>query len=172
MLLALLGACSSHGGDSASDAARAECETAAPTAVIGTGEYAWEPLEPGTEITMVHGPQGGWHILGSVRIDGMYENVEIRYTITDVPSGQVVSDNDYFVQQVPLDGCEGEVIGRYGYLNDYDDLGEADTPWELLACHEVTLAMSIVDRTWKKTTDASIHAIAVPDPADSTAPCP
>ena len=71
---------------------------------------------------MVHGPQGGWHILGSVRIDAMYENVEIRYTITDVPSGHVVSDNDYFVQQVPLDGCEGEVIGRYGYLNDYDEL--------------------------------------------------
>ena len=89
MLVALLGACSSHGGDSASDAARAECETAAPTAVVGTGEYAWEPLEPGNEITMVHGPQGGWHILGSVRIDAMYENVEIRYTM---PLGEIVFD--------------------------------------------------------------------------------
>ena len=172
MLLALLGACTSHGADSASDAARVECETAQPTAVIGTGEYAWEPLEPGDEITMVHGPQGGWHILGSARIGAMYDNVEIHYTITDVPSGHVVSDNNYFVQQVSLDDCEGEVIGRYGYLNDYAALGEADTPWELLACHEVMLAMSITDRTWKKTVDASLELIAVPDPADSTAPCP
>jgi hypothetical protein len=173
MLLALLCACSSsQGSDSAGDAARVDCEAADPTAVIGTGEYAWEPLEPGDEITMVHGPQGGWHILGSVRIDAMYQNVEIHYTITDVASGHVVSDNDYFVQQVPVAGCEGEVIGRYGYLDDYAVLGEADTPWELLACHEVTLAMSITDRMWKKTVDASIHVIAVPDPADSTAPCP
>jgi hypothetical protein len=175
MLLALLGACSSTDRqDSASDAASVDCESAAPTAVIGTGEYAWEALAPGDEITMVHGPQGGWHILGSVRLDAMYENVEIRYTITDVPSGHVVSDNDYFVQQVPLDGCQGEVIGRYGYLSDYDELvsGESDTPWELLACHEVTLAMSIVDRTWKKSVETSLTAIAVPDPADSTEPCP
>ncbi len=173
MLLALLGACSSTDGESSHDVASADCEAAEPSAVIGTGEYAWEPLSPGDEVTMVHGPQGGWHILGSVRIDGMYENVEIHYTITDVPSGHVVSDNEYFVQQVPLGGCEGEVIGRYGYLNHYDELvnGKADTPWELLACHEVTLAMSIHDGTWKKSVEASIDVVAVPDPADSTAPC-
>jgi hypothetical protein len=174
MLLALLGACSPDGQDTAGDDRPVDCETADPTAVIGTGEYEWESLSPGDEITMVHGPQGGWHILGSVRIDAMYENVEIHYTITDVPSGHVVSDNNYFVQQVPLDGCEGEVIGRYGYLNDYDELvsGKADTPWEILACHEVTLAMSIADRTWKKLVEASIDVIAVPDPVDSTVPCP
>ena len=71
-------------------------------------------------------------------------------------------------------GLLNEVIGRYGYLNDYEALveGEADTPWEILACHPVTLSMSIVDRTWKKSTDATLEVIAVPDPADSTAPCP
>lgn len=175
MLLALLCACSSADGqDSASDGGGADCETDDATAVIGTGEYAWESLAAGDEITMVHGPQGGWHILGSVRIAAMYQNVEIHYTITDGPSGVVVSDNNYFVQQVPVDGCVGEVIGRYGYLNDYDELveGEADTPWEILACHEVTMAMSIVDRTWKKAVDATLDVIAVPDPADSQAPCP
>ena len=175
MLLALLGACSSSDPqDTASDGIPVECEAADPTALIGTGEYAWEPLSAGEEITMVHGPQGGWHILGSVRIAAMYQNVEIHYTITDGASGHVVSDNDYFVQQVPVDGCEGEVIGRYGYLNDYEILvdGEADTPWEILACHEVTMAMSIRDRTWKKSVEATLDVIAVPDPADSTAPCP
>ena len=171
MLLALLCACSDE-KDTASGSG--ECEAAVATAVVGTGEYAWESLSAGDEVTMVHGPQGGWHILGSVRIDAMYENVEIHYTITDGPSGVVVSDNNYFVQQVPVDGCEGEVIGRYGYLNDYDELveGDADTPWEILACHEVTMTMSVVDHTWKKSTEASLEVIAVPDPADSTEPCP
>ena len=172
MLLALLCACSSDRDDTAS--ASADCEAADATAVIGTGEYAWESLSAGDEITMVHGPQGGWHILGSVRMAAMYQNVEIHYTITDGPSGHVVSDNDYFVQQVPVDDCEGEVIGRYGYLNEYEKLveGDADTPWEILACHEVTMTMSVVDPTWKKATEASLNVIAVPDPADSTAACP
>jgi hypothetical protein len=172
MLVVLLGACSRADGDLSDDLAA--CEGTEPSAVIGTGEYAWQDLSPGDEVTMVHGPQGGWHILGSVRIDDMSPNVEIHYTITDVPSGLVVSDNEYFVQQVPLSGCKGEVVGRYGYLNLYDDLvsGEADTPWELLACHELTLTMAIDDPNWDKSVEASLDAIAVPDPSDSIAPCP
>ena len=50
--------------------------------MIGTGEYAWESISTGDEITMVHGPQGGWHILGSVRIA---RNVRRLRMVTRLP---------------------------------------------------------------------------------------
>jgi hypothetical protein len=173
MLLALACAGSETGTDASGDLPES-CEEAEATALIGTGEYEWEDLLAGDPVTMIHGPQGGWHILGSVRLANLFENVEIHYTITDLASGLVVSDNDYFVQQVSLGACSGEVIGRYGYLNHYEALveGEADTPWELLACHDVEIAMSATDTTWGKAAQATLVVVATPDQADSTDPCP
>ena len=46
MLLALLGACSSTDRESSHDVASTDCESGEPSAVIGTGEYAWEALAP------------------------------------------------------------------------------------------------------------------------------
>ena len=38
---------------------------------MGTGEWDWEPLEDGQEIDVIQGPQGGFHLLGSVRVAGI-----------------------------------------------------------------------------------------------------
>src|SRR6185436_3266908 len=74
MLLALLACAGTE--DAAGDGAPLDCEAGEASADIGTGEYEWVDLSEGDDVTMVHGPQGGWHILGSVRIDDMYDNVE------------------------------------------------------------------------------------------------
>jgi hypothetical protein len=42
-----------------------------PAIDLGTGEFAFEPLVEGGEILVVHGPQGGYHLLGSVRTVGL-----------------------------------------------------------------------------------------------------
>jgi len=39
--------------------------------VLGTGEWEWESLENGDEIPVIMGPQGGYHLLGSVRVSGI-----------------------------------------------------------------------------------------------------
>ena len=42
-----------------------------PEVLLGTGEYEFETLEDGDEIDIVYGPQGGYHLLGSIRIKGL-----------------------------------------------------------------------------------------------------
>ena len=43
--------------------------TPEPEIVLGTGEVEWEEL--GDDISVIMGPQGGYHILGSVRARGI-----------------------------------------------------------------------------------------------------
>jgi hypothetical protein len=40
-------------------------------AVLGTGEWEWEDLADGDEIPVIMGPQGGYHLLASVRVSGI-----------------------------------------------------------------------------------------------------
>jgi len=45
--------------------------TVTPQAQIGTGEWEWSELSDGGEIEVIQGPQGGFHLLGSVRVAGL-----------------------------------------------------------------------------------------------------
>ena len=49
-----------------------------PAVLLGTGEWEWQDLYE--EINVILGPQGGYHILGSVRVRGLVpgdpENLE------------------------------------------------------------------------------------------------
>jgi len=42
-----------------------------PSAELGTGDTAFEPLDDGESIYVIQGPQGGFHVLGSVRVTGV-----------------------------------------------------------------------------------------------------
>lgn len=160
-------------GDDTGSTGLPDCEALPASIEIGTGEFAFIEVEPHDEITMVHGPQGGWHMLGSVRTENMAPNLRIHFSITDLASGELISDNEYFVQQVATGVCTGEVVGRYGYLNLYDDLkkGEDDTPWELFSCHEVRYDMEVTDPTWGKKVAESLTVVAVPDKKDAPNDC-
>ena len=60
LLLSLLLACTSEVSEPAPLDAR-----------LGAGEWEWEALEDGGDIAVIQGPQGGFHILGSVRVSGV-----------------------------------------------------------------------------------------------------
>ena len=48
------------------------CDPNLPPAVeVGTGEIAFEPTEDGDTLEIVQGPQGGFHLLTSVRVHGI-----------------------------------------------------------------------------------------------------
>jgi len=52
----------------------AGCEAAAayaPTCDIGSGSAAYEQLAEGGPIEVVRGPQGGYHVFGSLRVGGL-----------------------------------------------------------------------------------------------------
>ena len=71
------------------------CFGDAPALTIGSGEYEWVDLTDQGPVTMVHGPQGGWHMLGSARIDNTEPIVRIRFSISVKDSGAVIADNTY-----------------------------------------------------------------------------
>jgi hypothetical protein len=58
---------------------------------VGTGESDFEPLNDGDAVPKQHGPQGGYHVWISLRIDGATpEEVELQLEVTDA-RGALVS---------------------------------------------------------------------------------
>ena len=62
LLLVLATAC---GGDEEED------PVLPPSAELGTGENDFEAMDNGDEVIVIQGPQGGFHLLGSVRVTGV-----------------------------------------------------------------------------------------------------
>lgn len=42
-----------------------------PSLSVGTGESTFVPLVEGDALELVHGPQGGWHVIVSARMSGL-----------------------------------------------------------------------------------------------------
>lgn len=150
------------------------CFADAPSIEVGTGADAFEPLDPGAPVVMVHGPQGGWHLLGSVRTHNMEDVVRIQFVVTVASSGEEVANNSLYVQTLPDpdDPCVGVYPGMYAYLVvDHLADGEADTPPELLAYETLVFTAVVSDASGAepdpaRTVSASVEITATPDPVD------
>jgi len=143
-----------------------ECQCELPTAQVGEGDYEFVSVPDGSEVTMIHGPQGGWHILGAIRVENILPIISIHYTITDDLSGVVVSDNKYRVMTVRDTDCGAFYPGMYGYL-DVGELAEdeCDTPPELLCGNTLTMQMDVIDGEDRIASD-TLSVVAIHDPAD------
>lgn len=136
------------------------------TLEVGTGSEGFEELPDGSELTMVHGPQGGWHMYGAIRACSTRDVVTINFRITDLVSGVEVSNNDYRVALVPESDCCGVYYNMYGYL-DVSELadGDRDTPPELLCGHDLRITMEATDSDGRDLVDERTVR-AVPDEQD------
>ena len=104
-----------------------------PAAQLGSGELEWEAVDD-DELEIIQGPQGGFHLLGSVRVAGIeagdaedLENPNNPTTRFDVEhDGASILLTGEFTQgleRTPL-GTETwthEVIGRFAILDIEDD---------------------------------------------------
>ncbi|MBO85460.1 MAG: hypothetical protein CL927_08885 [Deltaproteobacteria bacterium] len=154
-------------GNGTSSGPGAGCFSVDPAVEVGTGEREFVTLEDGQGVTMVHGPQGGWHMLGSMQAAHMTEIVAAHFVITHLPTGVVVADNTYRVATVyDEDNCMGYYPGMYGYLY-VEDLasGDLDTPPELMAYDEVQFCMTVTDQEEREEHDCRT-VVALPDPID------
>jgi hypothetical protein len=150
-----------HTGDSAE-----VTDPCAPAVEIGTGEDIFVDLADGAPLMMVHGPQGGWHMLASVRVTGTLPEVHIQYEIEHEPSGVTVSNNSYNLALLMEEGCSGTYVGMYGYLGvGVLEEGEFNTPPELLDGDTLILRMDVQDIDFVKAL-GELRVIAVRDPAD------
>jgi hypothetical protein len=171
MLLLLLACTGTNGSDSVGGCATSgdlspTCPCDDPSVEIGTGTKAFQAVSEGGEATMVHGPQGGWHVLAAAQFENLAPIVSIHYTITVVSSGTVVSDNSYRVQMVADGDCTGYFPNMYGYL-DVTELadGDLDTPPETLAGQDLLLSMEVEDTDDRTATD-TLTVVAALDPVD------
>ena len=133
---------------------------------VGTGSMSYTPLNDGDPVTLVHGPQGGWHILGAAYMTNFDPVVNIHYTVVVEATGAVVADNNYRVQMKADGDCAGFYPGMYGYLDVREIVdGEADTPPELLGGEQLRLTMDVTDLVGRAGTD-SLLVVGELDPHD------
>ena len=171
LVVALAVACTGRSEPSERPGETGEVDTAgpcqsAPAAVeIGTGDSEFVALSEDDPVVMVHGPQGGWHMLGSVRALYTTPVVNIRFLI-ETESGDVIADNNLNVLLIEEDDCQGLYPGMYAYL-DVGALAEddRDTPPELLSYARVRMTGTVTDQEGRVATDAR-WVTAVPDPQD------
>ena len=90
------------------------CYAETPFVDLGQGERAFEDFVEPYESVMIHGPQGGWHVLASIRTHGMMDIVEVHYTIEHLETGTLVSDNIYRLAVISEGECTGYYPGLYG----------------------------------------------------------
>ena len=109
------------------------CFQGEPVLYIGEGASSFVEFGDSPTSMMIHGPQGGWHILASIRVENMSDILQVEYSIEHLDSGVIVSDNSYRLAIVPDGECSGYYPGLYGYLRVVDLYdGDLDTPPELL----------------------------------------
>lgn len=154
------------------------CYAETPSIDLGQGEREFEDFVEPYESVMIHGPQGGWHILASLRTQGMMDIVEVHYTIEHLDTGVFVSDNIYRLGVISEGECTGYYPGLYGYLSVSDLYdGDLDTPPELLGGDTLRIRLRVTDCTTSmedqglciqadRWAEASIDVVALLDSID------
>jgi len=165
--------------DTASGTSPEGCFESPSSVIVGTGEETWAYLPEGAPLTMVHGPQGGWHILGSAWVSYTEEVVDLHFVVSVVDeldedgAEVVVGENRYTVRLLPAVDCIGYYPGMFVYLNIEALIdGELNTPPELLGGRSLRLWMAMEDSEGRQAVDERIVTAAldpqdVPEPEDT-----
>lgn len=138
---------------------------------LGTGEIAWQDVDEGGAVYAVYGPQGGYHLLGSVRTRGLNAG-----NATDLSSVQnpttafsVIWDGIEMVTSSPivqgLDPVEDtgvawthEMIGRFAVLDITTD--------QKIDSQEVTFSVTVTDADGQSYSDTR-NVIVEPHPSNT-----
>lgn len=137
------------------------CEDAVVRA--GTGELAFTPLVPGQDLTLIHGPQNGWHLSGAVEVSYTRDVVALQLEV--LYGGQrVTPELASRVLLVEAGPCVGTLPNLFLYL-DTTALSASATPPEVLACQTLEVRMCAEDSGGRGACD-TVAVRAVPDPLD------
>jgi len=140
---------------------------------VGTGLDMFEPLNPSDEITVVHGPQGGWHIDIGGEVTGTTDLVEVSSTITVVSTGDVIA-GDQQPTRIALFGwdessCTGTFFGITTYV---DDIPSTDQEFVCgLEAETLEIELTVTDLSApSKTITETLEVTMALDPVDEK-PC-
>jgi hypothetical protein len=126
-----------------------------PAILLGTGESEFVALDDGDDIEIVFGPQGGYHVLGSIRVQGVEAGEADQLGAATNPSvsfdflaeGQSILLSGDFVQGLEHAAADAapwshELIGRRVILDIEDD-----DPWVELDGELRVSLTDVEDRT-------------------------
>jgi hypothetical protein len=86
-----------------------------PSVEVGTGSYTFEPL--GETVDMIHGPQGGWHLVSSVRVCDLGNDATLQFSAVRVSDALEVGGSGLVDRVLVPDGpCCYTVVDVYTYL--------------------------------------------------------
>lgn len=96
------------------------CADTPLSALMGTGQIAYEPLDAGTDLFIVRGSQGGWHIWTGGRISATSPSISwVPKVIVHNTAEQIGGAQPPTVQVLGnWDGCTGEFFGGFAYIDD------------------------------------------------------
>jgi len=136
---------------------------------LGEGETGFNTLSAGDDITMVNGPQGGWHIDFAVELDKTHDGVGLTPSVIEDATGQLLcgqgTDATSYASLVMSDTCAGSMTAIRCFLNDMPD----PTKWTFcdLDGASITATMDVEDLTDGRSGTSSIQLTARVDPTDS-----
>lgn len=184
LLLPLIGIACSGSDDSGTDTTAGDddddvvytgCLAGGISVDPGTGPDAFVALSSGDEVTLVHGPQGGWHIDVAGMVSNTEELVQVDATFVDTSSGTLVAGDQTGVRQALVGwddtGCSGTF---YGVRTFVDDIAANVTQADICALEgaelELTLTVTALEGDPPAVAEVTTMVTAVLDPAD-VAPC-
>ena len=170
--LLLLSACA---GDSSEDSytSSTTTECSGLSVELGEGDTRFIPSAEGDTVTLVHGPQGGWHIDVAGRVSGTSAFVRVHTSVvvpaTGVEIGGPGQENDSAIQLANFEDCTGDFIKSRVYLDDND----GSLPWgqdEFCALHgnPIDLSVRVTNLVTEETSVTSRRVIAGRDSVDDT----
>ena len=148
------------------DSGEKTCSSEDARVEVGAGEHAFEEIADDTELPLVHGPQGGNHILASVRVYDMDPIVSLRYTLTRVYDGLMFSDNFYRLYLLEEGDCQYYYPGLYGYVGFTGEDTE-DIDLGQITMHKAELWMEVTDQSGATASD-SVFIFPAPDEPPDT----
>ncbi len=158
------------------------CLATTPVLRVGTGESQFIAIPPNSDIYMVAGGQGGWHVPISIQVENATESIHYKIRGVDPADESVVLiDVEGTTAFVPSTG-PGGTWECDGYLHNLPGLIDPDTyslqsgvyAWEHLCGDDVkitvtlyTIGDNLADLT--ELVSATINAKLQPDPCDCDA---
>jgi hypothetical protein len=168
----LIGCSGGDGTTKGSDSGEpAGCTAQDLTVEVGTGELEYEPLEDGDPVTLVYGPQGGWHIWFSVLTHFSESEVKLLPVVTETEMGVTVTPEDQQELFVALEydepACEGRIAGQRAFVDASRDTGPSDIDF-ICALEGRTLEMTVTatDILSGRTSTDTVNVTAALDPVD------
>ena len=139
---------------------------------LGTGVLEYSPVSENDDITIVHGPQGGWHIDVAGRLSNTGQEVSIAPTVTLLETGdQLAGDQNPSLQAIvdyDADACTGDFFGLRAFIDDFSP--QDDLPYQAFVCSlggkQLALSVRVTDFATNRTVVEEVTLVAAHDAVD------